>query len=59
LWPGNPDAAGGLATILARTGRADQARQVLDDFARNYPDQRSAIEKVGATITWTPPSPAN
>jgi tetratricopeptide (TPR) repeat protein len=59
LWPGNPDAAGGLATILARTGRADQARQVLDDFARNYPDQRSAIEKVGATITWPPPSPAN
>jgi hypothetical protein len=58
LWPGNPEAAGGLATILARTGRADQAHQVLDDFARNYPDQRSAIEKVGATITWTP-SPAN
>jgi Flp pilus assembly protein TadD len=44
LWPGNPEAVGGLSTILARTGRSDQARQLLDDFARNYPDQRSAIE---------------
>jgi hypothetical protein len=59
LWPGNPDAAGGLATILARTGRADQARQVLDAFASKYPDQRSAIETFRGTITWMPPSPAN
>ena len=44
LWPGNPEAVGGLSTILARTGRSDEARQLLDDFARNYPDQRSAIE---------------
>jgi hypothetical protein len=58
LWPGNPEAAGGLATILARTGRSDQARQVLDEFASKFPDQRSAIEKFGATITWTATSPA-
>jgi hypothetical protein len=59
MWPGNPNAAGGLATMLACTGRADQARQVLDAFASKYPDQRSAIETFRGTITWTPPSPAN
>ncbi len=53
LWPGNPEAAGGLATILARTGRADEARQLLDNFARNYPDQRPAIETFRGSILWT------
>src|SRR6266566_448303 len=53
LWPGNPEAAGGLATILARTGHADEARQLLDDFARSYPDQRPAIETFRCSFLWT------
>ncbi len=53
IWPGNPDATKGLATILTRVGRTDEALQLLDSFARNYPDQRSAIESFRGTITWT------
>jgi len=52
LWPGNPEAAGGLATILDRTGRGDQARQLLDDFARKFPDQLAALKKVAGSITF-------
>jgi len=55
LWPGNPEPVGGLAAILARAGRADEARQMLDDFARNYPDQRSDIETFRGSILWTAP----
>jgi tetratricopeptide (TPR) repeat protein len=51
VWPSNPDATGGLATILARTGHPDEARELLDNFARNYPDQRSAIETFRGSIT--------
>jgi Flp pilus assembly protein TadD len=51
VWPSNPDATGGLATILARTGHPDEARDLLDNFARNYPDQRSAIETFRGSIT--------
>ena len=56
LWPGNPEPVGGLAAILARAGRADEARQMLDDFARNYPDQRFDIETFRGSIGWTVPS---
>jgi len=55
LWPGNPLAAGGLAAILARTGHADEARQLLDDFARSYPGERPAIETFRGSILWTTP----
>ena len=58
LWPGNPEPVGGLAQILTRTGRADEARQLLDAFARNHPDQRSAIETFrGSIVISTTPSP--
>ncbi len=56
LWLGNPAPVGGLAAILARAGRADEARQMLDDFARNYPDQRFDIETFRGSIGWTVPS---
>ena len=56
LWPGNPEPVGGLAAILARAGRAAEARQMLDDFARDYPDQRPAIETFEGSILWTAPS---
>jgi predicted Zn-dependent protease len=57
LWPGNPEPVGGLAAILASAGRSDEARQMLDDFARNHPDQRSAIETFRGSILWTATAP--
>jgi predicted Zn-dependent protease len=58
LWPGNPEPVGGLSEILARTGRAEEAHQLLEDFASKYPDQRAAAETIRAS--WgivTPKSP--
>src|SRR3989442_9344883 len=34
LWPGNPECTGGLANMLAATGRAAQAQQLLDNFSK-------------------------
>jgi len=53
LWPGNPEPVEGLAGILTGTGRATEAQQLLDGFARNYPDQRPAIESFRGTIVGT------
>jgi TolA-binding protein len=50
LWPGNPESAGGLADVLSRTGREAEARQVLGDFARKYPDQRAALERTSSAF---------
>lgn len=51
LWPGNPEPIDGLAGILARTGRANEARQLLDNFARTYPQQQSALPSVWSATT--------
>jgi len=56
LCPFSPEAVGGLANILSRTGHADEASRLLDDFALNYPEQRPAIEAYSASILWTSPS---
>ena len=56
LWPGNPEPVGGLCDLLARTGRAVEARQLLDSFSREHPDQRSAIEAFRGSIIFTPPA---
>jgi hypothetical protein len=53
VCPYSPEAVTGLARLMAQTGRADQAHVLLDQFASKYPDQRSAIEQAGMTITWT------
>jgi Flp pilus assembly protein TadD len=55
LCPFNPEPVGGLAAMFARAGRADEARQILDDFARNYPDLRSYIETFRGSIIFTLP----
>ena len=57
LYPGNPEAVEGLAGILARTGRATEAERLLDDFVRNYPAQRPAVEAFRGTIIGTVSSP--
>jgi len=46
---------GGLAAIFARTGRAAEARQMLEDFARNHPDQRPVIEMFEGSIRFSIP----
>ena len=51
LWPANPEAVTGLADILVRTGRAEEARQLVDNFARSYPAQRPAVERAWGTIS--------
>ena len=55
LWPGNPEAVGGLANVLDSTGHAGEARQLLDDFAHNYPDQLSAMQTIRSSILWSVP----
>ncbi len=52
LVPYNVEAVDGLARLLARTGRADEAQQLLDQFAQTYPNLRQAIDSARATITW-------
>jgi predicted Zn-dependent protease len=61
LWPQNPESVNGLADLLASTGRASEARELLNNFARQYPDQLKALEQTRAAtlLLWTakPPGP--
>jgi Flp pilus assembly protein TadD len=40
LEPGNPEAVFALSQLLAKNGRADEARQLIDQFQRSHPDLR-------------------
>jgi thioredoxin-like negative regulator of GroEL len=51
LWPASADATQGLAQVLASTGRTQEAQQVLDNFAANYPQQQNTMQPARATIT--------
>jgi hypothetical protein len=48
LWPGNPEPVVALADLLQSSGRADQARVLLESFDRQFPDMRSQLEAAGA-----------
>ena len=48
LWPGNPEPVRGIAEILSLTGRPDEARRLVENFGRTYPDQRAALEALAA-----------
>jgi len=48
LWPGNPEPVAALADLLGQSGRLDQARVLLENFDRQFPDQRSHLETTGA-----------
>ena len=53
VYPSSPEAVTGLAQVMAQTGRADQAKALLDQFAARYPQQRGAIPQAGWRVTWT------
>jgi len=42
LEPSSPEAAYGLANLLARGGRNEEAQRVINDFQRRNPEQNSA-----------------
>jgi TolA-binding protein len=49
LYPGNPEPVNGLADLLVQNGQQDQARQLMQDFARRYPDQQKFLAR---SPTW-------
>ena len=51
VYPGNPEPVTGLAQLLAQTGRADQAKALLDQFVSKYPQQKAAIQQVQGALT--------
>jgi hypothetical protein len=56
LWPGSPESVGNLADLLARNGRESEARQILEEYDRQYPDQRKDLERISAV--WRATGPA-
>jgi hypothetical protein len=57
IWPGNIESVSGLSELLLRTGRSDEARSLLDDFERKFPDQKSSVEKTRARCQFTASAP--
>ncbi len=57
LWPGNPEPVGSLAGLLASNGREDEARRMVEEFGRKYPDQQKALERVSGTFRFVGPAP--
>ena len=57
MWPRNIESVGNLSDLLLRTGRAEEARKLVEDFTRNNPDLRSAFESLrhGIVVTTQPP----
>lgn len=55
LWPGNPEPVTGLAQVLAQTGRANEAQNLLNQFVSKYPDQLKAVQQARASIVWSLP----
>jgi hypothetical protein len=51
LSPGNPEPVSVLSDILSQKGRPQEARQLIDEFLRNHPDARSAMERLRGSGT--------
>lgn len=58
FWPENAAPVGGLADLLARGGREDEARQLIGEFNQKYPDQRKELERFRASGRITGPAPS-
>ncbi len=50
LWPGNPEATGGLADLMERKGQSAGARRLLEEFVLAHADQRESLERVSETF---------
>jgi len=50
LWPENPESVGGLADLLAASGRQNEAQRILQEFNRQYPGLRKDLERVSSTF---------
>jgi hypothetical protein len=50
LAPDNPESVDGLGELLMRSGREKEARQLFDDFTRQYPGQRKELEQSSVTF---------
>jgi hypothetical protein len=48
FWPENPESIGGLADLLVRSGREDEARQTFEEFIRQHPNHRKDLDRVSA-----------
>ena len=51
ISPVSFDSASGLYRLLMNTGRASEAEQFLNSFARTNPDQQKAVDRLRGTIT--------
>ena len=51
LSPENPEPVSVLSDILSQKGRPQEARQLIDDFLRNHPDARPAMERLRGSGT--------
>jgi hypothetical protein len=51
IWPGCPEAAFSLSQLLARTGRADEAVRLIDEFGLKNPDRRPEVEVFRKTLS--------
>jgi hypothetical protein len=49
IWPEDPKSVSGLADLLANNGRGTEARQVLEEFIGQHPNQRKDLERMSAT----------
>jgi hypothetical protein len=60
MWPRNIESIGNLSDLLVRTGRAEEAHRLVQDFVRNNSDLTSALESFhpGITATTQPTPPA-
>jgi predicted Zn-dependent protease len=56
LEPSNPEAVYGLSTLLGQSGRLDEAQLLVNDFARNHPDQAPPPQ---STFTFESQAPPN
>lgn len=57
LWPGSAKSIGGLADLLLRGGRGDEARQLVGEFNQTFPDQRKDLERTSAAARIIGPAP--
>ena len=54
FWPEKPESIGGLANLLVRSGRENEARQTFEEFIRH---QRKELDRVSAAWRVIAPAP--